>query len=262
MIEQQPQESFQSKSKIYKALIAAQKKVEDVAKSKAVPDQFGRLKYKVAEGEDIIEAGTKALNDAGLGVLQLSWPLDLSSRISDEKQTVYSITVSYLLFHEDGPEMILGPYPTSVIAERGKPYDKAEAAALTYNYSYFLRGLLGITRYEEPPNAGAKTPGEQGRKMGRTPDDRNDNDYMPVKGKTPQSIPPPKNEPSKPKFESPTIEFFKKNHKDLVKEALKVYSETFHVLPGPEVKGCEQWIVNYCQTQKLAAESQKKLAAV
>lgn len=116
------------------ALIAAQQAAQAVAKGA----KNGFHGYRYASAEAIIAEGRSALSSAGLGVIPLSW------EVSPDKTT---IEVRYRVYHVSG-EHLDGHFQTSVIPDKGRPQDKAEATALTYNLGYYLRALLLLPRVE------------------------------------------------------------------------------------------------------------------
>jgi len=125
---------------IAKAIVLAQRKVEDVAKDSR--NEFH--KYKYAASEDVTDAAREALNAAGLACSRIAWEIIPGSETVEDK-----IRVTYMLAHESGDVVVLPPTETPAIPEKGRPMDKAVAAALTLNQSYFLLGLLEIKREEE-----------------------------------------------------------------------------------------------------------------
>lgn len=125
---------------IAKALVAAQRAVEDVAKDSK--NEFH--KYKYAASEDVTDAARAALNKAGLACSRISWEIVPGNETVEDK-----IRVTYMLSHESGDSVVLPPTETPAIPEKGRPADKAVAAALTLNQSYFLLGLLEIKREDE-----------------------------------------------------------------------------------------------------------------
>lgn len=193
-------------TKILIALIKAQRLVVDVFKTKFVPTtkDGGGKGYMAAEGESVIEAGLNALQhkDVGLGVIQLNWRTNSTDGTIEREDKWgnitlnYTIFVEYMLFSEQGEAVVLGPYTTPVVVGAGKPADKAEAGALTYNYSYFMRGLLGITRFEESGKSNDKRTEQLSEKnMGWGPDDRDDRDYQTGPARNHNRAKPPAEEP-------------------------------------------------------------------
>jgi hypothetical protein len=136
-------------------LIAAQAAIKHVEKDSKNDFQ----KYKYASSEAIIDEARKALNGAGLALITTGWryvnapleELEYARALSDGGKpfTAHAgrVFVSYSLIGDDAPMVF--ECETPVIPERGRPLDKSMAAALTYNLSYFLRGLLLIPRGDD-----------------------------------------------------------------------------------------------------------------
>lgn len=123
------------------ALVAAQKAAQAVAKS----SKNAFHGYKYASAESIVEEAKDALNGAGLALIATGWEVVPSEVPSVESKVV----VRYTLVHAGSDNAWYFTAETSIIPEKGRPQDKAEATALTYNLGYFLRGLLQIGR-EDP----------------------------------------------------------------------------------------------------------------
>lgn len=184
--------------KLFAALVQAQQRINPVHKDSR--NEYHRYNY--ASAEDVIDEGRKALNQAGLALVAEEWRTQKGDGQSDGH--TYSLSVRYRLVHASGQSMNFWT-ETSVIPEKGRPNDKAEATALTYNLSYFLRGLLLIPRTDE----------EQ-------VDQRDDRNFKPpAKGQVPQkqkqiSSPGPQD----------TLDLIakaNKAHPELLKEAKEIY---------------------------------------
>lgn len=160
---------------IAKGIVDAQKLIHPVEKSST--NQFH--KYKYASGEDVLTAGRAALNTAGLALLTEGWAI----RRGDENNPD-AVDVSYLLCHADGSQWRPHSVETPIIPDKGRPPDKALAAALTYNIAYYLRGLLLIPRAETEAEV----------------DKRNDTSYTPPPR---AAAPPQSNGHHKPSRSSP-----------------------------------------------------------
>lgn len=136
------------------ALVKAQQAARSVEKDSS--NSFHRYKY--ASAEAIIDEARSALVAAGIACLSTGWRFvpaaaDASPRREgrDGKPApvvVGRVYVQYRVLHESG-EWMQFEASTPVIPESGRPEDKAEATALTYNAGYFLRGLLMLPRVEE-----------------------------------------------------------------------------------------------------------------
>lgn len=122
------------------AMVKAQASAQAVAKTSE--NKFHRYRY--ASAEALIEEGREALSGAGLALITLRWEV-LPAATEGASSRVH---VHYLLLHTSGESISLDA-TTSVLPEKGRPQDKAEATALTYNLGYFIRGLLLLPREEE-----------------------------------------------------------------------------------------------------------------
>ena len=123
------------------ALVAAQQQAQAVAKSSE--NTFHRYKY--ASAEALIAEAREALANHGLAVMPLEWAV---VPVTDIAGVASKVVVTYLLLHEAGAS-VTAKCETSILPEKGRPQDKAEATALTYNLGYYLRGLLLLPR-EDP----------------------------------------------------------------------------------------------------------------
>ena len=126
------------------ALVAAQQSAQAVAKGSK--NEFH--KYKYASAEAIIEEARGALSSSGLALMAMGW------RIEGDK-----IHVSYRLYHLSGENLDIAT-ETTVVPDKGRPADKAEATALTYNLSYVLRALLLLPRVDPASEVDARNDGK------------------------------------------------------------------------------------------------------
>ncbi len=128
------------------ALVAAQAAARAVAKD--AQNTFHRYKY--ASAEAIIAEAREALSGAGLAFLTLGWHFVAAQAGPDgfPGGVIGRVEVSYRLVHTSGEAFDMA-CSTPVIPEKGRPADKAEAAALTANLAYMLRGLLLLPRDDE-----------------------------------------------------------------------------------------------------------------
>lgn len=164
------------KSNIAAALLKAQQAIESVKKD--ATNSFHRYNYTSAE--EMIGACRKALHDHGLVATRATWGIDKD--IGEFGCIVSTMT----LMHADSGERIDAPITWPIVPEKGRPMDKAIAAALTSSLSYWLRDLLMLPREEEGM------------------DKRDDRDYEPQKPT--QVLPPlkkPDATPPKPAAEPP-----------------------------------------------------------
>ncbi len=129
------------------ALVEAQRYARAVGKGST--NDFHRYKY--ASAEAIIEEAREALAHAGIAVFPLSWRIERQITTVDVRDgkpvPLWVLDVTYRVQHESG-ESFEATTSTSIIPEKGRPHDKAEAAALTYSLGYYLRGLLLLPRVE------------------------------------------------------------------------------------------------------------------
>lgn len=124
-------------SSLAAGLIRAQGAIERVAKSGQ--NQFHRYAYATAE--DMVDEARGALNAGGLALFARRYSSEL-------RGDLLWLCVKYELVHEGGEKTELES-ETPVIPEKGRPEDKALAAAKTYDLAYLLRALLLIPRGEE-----------------------------------------------------------------------------------------------------------------
>jgi hypothetical protein len=127
---------------LYAAMVQAQRIAQAVAKQST--NTFHRYKY--ASAEALIEEGRSALSEAGLALLTTTW--SVTPTVDDGIARSSVLRVTYLLVHTSGQHLQMVT-ETSIIPEKGRPQDKAEATALTYNLGYFIRGLLLLPREDE-----------------------------------------------------------------------------------------------------------------
>ena len=127
------------KSNIAAALLKAQQGIESVKKD--ATNSFHRYNYTSAE--EMIGACRKALHDHGLVATRATWGID------KDVGEFGSIVSTMTLMHADSGERIDAPITWPIVPEKGRPMDKAIAAALTSSLSYWLRDLLMLPREEE-----------------------------------------------------------------------------------------------------------------
>ncbi|NIM50428.1 MAG: hypothetical protein GTO22_14460 [Gemmatimonadales bacterium] len=119
--------------------------------------------YEYASTEDVIRECNHALSAAGLAFLPVEYRIDRST----EPATLHA---NYVLLHWKDTRSMAFSSQTSILPGKGRPEDKAEATAKTYDLGYTLRGLLLLPRvdkgtevdqrddggYEPTPNEWAK----------------------------------------------------------------------------------------------------------
>lgn len=143
------------------ALVGAQKHAQAVTKTSK--NTFHGYKY--ASAEALIAEGREALADNGLAVMPVEWrvlPVDGIEGVRSK------VEVTYMLVHESGAS-VTAKCETSILPEKGRPQDKAEATALTYNLGYYLRGLLLLPREEPGTSVDARDDRNHGQATGATP---------------------------------------------------------------------------------------------
>lgn len=121
---------------IHHALLGAQRAIESVGKD--ATNSFH--KYRYTSSEQMIGACRQALHSAGLTLHRGGWELGADG------QTVTSV---FILAHSRSGATLHFTIPWIVIAEKGRPLDKALAGALTTSLGYFLRDLLLLPREDE-----------------------------------------------------------------------------------------------------------------
>lgn len=141
-------ESSKFPAKLAASLLLAQRHIEGVTKSKT--NQFHRYAY--ASAEDMIAAAREALNTAGLAlVIESSLFVPADPPLEPGAVGVCGrVAQEYVLLHESGESWQFVSSAPAVV-EKGRPQDKAEAAAKTFDIAYFLRGLLLIPREDDEP---------------------------------------------------------------------------------------------------------------
>lgn len=123
-----------------KALIAAIQSCHGVGKDKENLHHH----YKYASAEAVFEAGRQALLGAGLALLPIEASLNGYEREGPDR---YELVRTFMLMHVSG-EMTPLRVAWPVCPEKGRPLDKATAAADTLSLSYLLRDLLLMPRVD------------------------------------------------------------------------------------------------------------------
>ena len=132
----------ETKTGLTAALLAAQRKVQAVAKD----SKNAHHNYKYASAEDVLIGAREALDDAGLVLMQTGWRYK-----SDEV-----VVVTYELRHAESGEVAAFETEVPAVVGQGRPADKALFGALTEGLAYFARGVLLIPRKDaadETPSA-------------------------------------------------------------------------------------------------------------
>jgi hypothetical protein len=163
-------------------LVKAQRAAKDVEKD----GTNAHFKYKYASADAIAAEARAALNGAGLALCRIGWtpvPAVLRNEWEfigdpgDAKAPGWMepwieparILVTYAVVAEsDGAVWVLDPVSVPVLPEKGRPEDKAEAAALTYSAGYVALGLLQIERVDQhSPDARDDSNRQPGRQQQR-----------------------------------------------------------------------------------------------
>jgi hypothetical protein len=170
-------------------LVEAQRAAKAVAKE--ATNSFH--KYKYASSEDVIEAARYALSVGDLALFADSATLREIIPGYGEGENyeppMFVVAVTYSLVHTSGESHRLAS-ETPVIPEKGRPFDKALAAAKTHDLSYTLRSLLLLPRGTDDGDVDAR-------------DDRQRDAYD--RGRATQREAPPMTQPAPrvPKPEAP-----------------------------------------------------------
>ena len=134
------------------ALLDAQRRLEAVEKTRT--NTFHKFKY--ASAEDIIHASREALNAAGVVVLVTSTAFDYAPVVATEPNApprpdahAGLLRSEFKVLAANCDEVLEFVSTMPVIAERGRPLDKALCSAATQTLGYTLRSLLLIPRDDE-----------------------------------------------------------------------------------------------------------------
>lgn len=173
-------------------------KAQRIAKAVAKDSTNAFHKYKYASAEGLIEEARGALSEAGLALITMTWdfqtvvrwienpsdsngfPIPAADGSLGQLSTDLEVPgccgtmrVEYALYSEDGDVM---PFEvtTPVILEKGRPIDKAQATALTYNLGYFLRGLLLLPREDAEASVDQRRDDGPARGYAKTPPQQTD----------------------------------------------------------------------------------------
>jgi hypothetical protein len=148
------------------ALVVAQANARIVAKDKT--NDYHRYPY--ASAEAMIDEGRQSLSNAGLALMSAGRAFVSADAPPGDKGPIGRVHIKYKLVHTSG-EALDFESSTAVIPEKGRPADKAEAAAVTSDLAYTLRGLLLLSRGLED---GGSIDGRDDREYDRRPESRQD----------------------------------------------------------------------------------------
>lgn len=169
-------------------LVAAQRAARGVAKDSTNQ----HFRYKYASSEDVILAAREALSVGDLALYAESHLLEVllpavpgergeSGWLVEPADPILSVRVRYVLVHSSGETRLIES-STPLIPEKGRPYDKALAAAKTYDLAYVLRTLLLLPRGEpEADGVDSRDDSAWQRGGGRQRDDRREAPRQPAR---------------------------------------------------------------------------------
>ena len=105
--------------------------------------------YQYASAEAVIEEARGSLAKAGMAALCVGTRFEQSPGFEDADATYLGrLRCFYLVTHKSGQYMEVERSTPVLLQKVGRPEDKAEATASTYDLSYFLRGLLLLSRVD------------------------------------------------------------------------------------------------------------------
>lgn len=128
-----------------KALVLAQGMMRALVK-----DKSGYI-CKFVSTETVVQAVKEVLSDCDLAVVGVGSTITKGEPVEVESKGVVStlstwhMHTTYRVYHKSGYHEDM-TFDMAVVPEKGKPLDKAIAAASTFSLGYFLRGLLQIPR--------------------------------------------------------------------------------------------------------------------
>jgi len=147
-----PPNPLAAQAALNKALAAAIMSVRDVPKN-GFNKHFG---YAYTTAEDMLDVGRHALARQGLSLVPTSSSIraaavdehfaDPWKRDGSREQCGPRLAMSFLLVHEEGGAIPVGPCEWPIIVEKGRDEQKAAGAAHTNLLSYTIRDLLQIPR--------------------------------------------------------------------------------------------------------------------
>lgn len=144
-----PMTSTDRQGLLFGALAVAQANARSVDKDSK--NEFH--KYKYASAEALIREAKESLAVAGLAVMPMTSrivPVEKEpfGAIENKGGAVGMLKASWMIVHGGGGSMELSlEWP--IVPEKGRPIDKAVAAAHTASLGYLLRDLLQLPRVEE-----------------------------------------------------------------------------------------------------------------
>lgn len=110
-------------------------------------------KYKYAEADAIIKEARHAMTEGGIGLIPLELTIDGTDR---EGQDRFEVHRTFLLGHAESGECLPIKMVWPICVDRGRPLDKAAAAADTLSLAYYLRDLLVMDRVKQEDDVSAR----------------------------------------------------------------------------------------------------------
>lgn len=149
-------------------LFAALAKAQEQARTVGKEGRNTQGRYLYATADDMIAAGRKARAGTGLSLVT-TWstepPPEPRKGQDYGNQWIHAtVRIDWLLAHSSGG-YLSGTAYVDAIASRGRPPDKAIAAALTYGEGFVERGLLRLDRDEDPEDVDQRTEDEAPRQQ-------------------------------------------------------------------------------------------------
>jgi hypothetical protein len=130
------------------ALFAALAKAQSLAKLVEKDARNAFHKYNYASAEALIAEAKAALAECGLAVIPSELMIQEPRAAESECGAKAVLIAEWFVVHEAGGRHVIHcQWP--VIPEKGRPLDKALAAARTASLGYLLRDLLQLPRVEE-----------------------------------------------------------------------------------------------------------------
>jgi hypothetical protein len=121
-----------------------------IASSQAV-GKDGRNKfhgYDYASAEGVFTMARTALAENGLSLVTMKAEVEWTGS-TGYKDIAGHVLRTFLLLHSSGESMLVSSPPWPIIPEKGRPVDKALAAAMTSSLRYVLRDLLLLPQVEK-----------------------------------------------------------------------------------------------------------------
>lgn len=128
--------------------------VQAIAACQVVPHDAENTyhRYRYTSAEAILTEARQALSSNGLAVIPVSQSVNGHEREGPDR---YELVQQRLLLHTSG-ESVLCCSAWPIIPEKGRPLDKATAAADTISLAYFLRDLLQMPRVDQADDVSAR----------------------------------------------------------------------------------------------------------